>query len=285
MSVLSDQGIKFDREAGFAIQQIMANDYAYRIASTNRQSVINAVTNVAAIGISLNPASKQAYLVPRKNQICLDISYMGMMHLAIESGSLMWAQADVVREMDTFQLQGYDKPPVHNFNPFAKDRGDIVGVYVVAKTAAGDYLTDCMSREEVDAIMNRTESVKSGRSSPWKTDYAEMAKKTVVKRAEKYWPKTERLSKAIHHLNTDGGEGIEIAQPKESPSMSVEMYIDRINECQTQESLMAEWQKAVADMQRVKDRDGYARIKEACQKQRSKIMATVDDQEPSEASE
>src|SRR5690606_9527135 len=32
--------------------------------------------------------------------------------------------------------------------------------------------------------------------------------KTVVKRAYKYWPKTERLDQAIHHLNTDSGEGL-----------------------------------------------------------------------------
>ena len=29
-----------------------------------------------------------------------------------------------------------------------------------------------------------------------------------MKRAYKYWPKNDRLSEAIHHLNTDGGEGL-----------------------------------------------------------------------------
>jgi recombination protein RecT len=29
-----------------------------------------------------------------------------------------------------------------------------------------------------------------------------------VKQAYKYWPKTERLETAIHHLNTEGGEGL-----------------------------------------------------------------------------
>ena len=35
-----------------------------------------------------------------------------------------------------------------------------------------------------------------------------MARKTIVKRGSKYWPRCERLDKAIHHLNTDGAEGI-----------------------------------------------------------------------------
>lgn len=35
-----------------------------------------------------------------------------------------------------------------------------------------------------------------------------MCRKTVVKRASKYWPKVDRLNSAIEYLNTDGGEGI-----------------------------------------------------------------------------
>jgi recombination protein RecT len=38
---------------------------------------------VAAIGITLNPASKLAYLVPRDGMVCLDISYMGLLHRAV----------------------------------------------------------------------------------------------------------------------------------------------------------------------------------------------------------
>ena len=59
-SVLTDRSINFEREAGFAIQLLSASEYAMKIATSNRQSVVNAVTNIAAIGISLNPAKKQA---------------------------------------------------------------------------------------------------------------------------------------------------------------------------------------------------------------------------------
>ncbi|MFK3845322.1 recombinase RecT [Stenotrophomonas sp. NPDC078853] len=210
VSVLTDRSINFDREAEFALQALYGNDYAMKIAMSNRQSVINAVVNIAAIGISLNPAKKQAYLVPRDGKICLDISYMGLMDLAIDSGSIRWGQAELVYEADTFGLNGVDQQPTHLRNPFATDRGAVIGAYVVVKTVDGDYLTDTMSREEIDGIMNRSQSVKAGKSSPWKTDWGEMAKKTVVKRAYKYWPKTERLDTAIHHLNTDGGEGLAV---------------------------------------------------------------------------
>jgi recombination protein RecT len=202
----------FEREAGFAIQCLTANDYAMRIATENRQSVINAVTNIAAIGISLNPAKKQAYLVPRDGKICLDISYMGLLDLAIQSGSIRWGQAELVHSSEVFELNGFDKPPNHKRNPFAKDRGDVVGVYVVVKTADGDYLTSTMPIDEVLAIRDRTSSWKAWmekkKKCPWVTDEGEMIKKTVIKRAYKLWPKTDRLDAAVHYLNTEAGEGL-----------------------------------------------------------------------------
>lgn len=221
--------LNFEREAGFALQVITGNDYALRIATENRQSVINAVTNVAAIGISLNPAKRQAYLVPRDGKICLDISYMGLLDLAIQSGSILWGQSELVMAGDRFELQGFDRPPLHNRDPFSKERGAVVGAYVVVKTRDGDYLTTCMSIDEVFDIRNRSSAWKAWESKkarcPWVTDEGEMIKKTVIKRAYKMWPKTDRLDNAVHFLNTEGGEGLaEIAAPetasfRSSPTM------------------------------------------------------------------
>jgi recombination protein RecT len=214
VSVRTDDKLNFEKEAGFAIQSITANDYACQIAMRNRQSVVNAVTNIAAIGISLNPAKKQAYLVPRDGRICLDISYMGLLDLAIQSGAIQWGQSELVYEVDGFSLNNFDKPPTHQRNPFAKDRGAIVGAYVVVKTSSGDYLTTCMSIGEVNEIRDRSSAWKAWiskqRQCPWVTDEGEMIKKTVIKRAYKMWPKAEKssLERAIHYLNTDGGEGL-----------------------------------------------------------------------------
>lgn len=211
-SVLAEPSINFDREAQFAVQVLESNDFALKMAVGNRQSVINAITNIAAIGISLNPAKKQAYLVPRDGKICLDISYIGLMDLAVASGSILWGQAKLVRQNDSFVLNALDQLPTHVYDPFSKERGEIVGVYVVVKTPTGDYLTHPMSLDEVHEIRDRSsQSWKGGKASPWKTDPGEMIKKTCVKQASKYWPKTDRLDQAIHHLNTDGGEGLAAA--------------------------------------------------------------------------
>lgn len=217
-NVQVDKSANFQREAGFAIQVLGANRYAMDTAMANRQSVVDAVVNVAAIGVSLNPAKKQAYLVPRDGKICLDISYMGLMDLAQATGSVRWAQAALVYAGDTFSLTGLDRPPQHSFNPFAKDRGELVGVYVTVKTSDGDYLTHTMTIADVYEIRDRSMAWKKKQAGPWATDEGEMIKKTCVKQASKYWPRADRLDAAINHLNVDNEEGFEpIVQPDRGP--------------------------------------------------------------------
>ncbi len=209
-----DQSISFEREAGFAIQQLSRNQYSLSVAMNNRQSVYDAVVNIAAMGRSLNPALKEAYLVPRDGRICLDISYMGLLAIAQESGAIQWGQSRLVYASDTFALHGFDKPPTHTYNPFDKERGDIVGVYVVVKTTNGDYLTETMSITEVYDIRDRSSAwkawIEKQKKCPWVTDEGEMIRKTVIKRAYKTWPKSDRLAHAINHLNVENGEGLAV---------------------------------------------------------------------------
>lgn len=269
-SVLVDRSLNFEREAGFAIQILTASDYVAKLAAGDRQSVVNAVTNIAAIGISLNPAKKQAYLVPRKGKICLDISYMGLIDLAIQSGSIMWAQAELVHSGDAFTLNGFDRPPTHSYNPFSKERGEMVGAYVVVKTHSGDYLTSCMSREDIDAIKSRSESVKAGKSSPWDTDYGEMAKKTVVKRAYKYWPKSDRLDQAIHHLNTEGGEGLAAVAPPPA-AIDPQPIIDGARATTTVDALNAYWAEHNGKL--ANNLTAHDQLKQACQSHKKRLQA------------
>lgn len=205
LPVLSDESVVWEKEKQFAIQAIQANDYLAKIANNNQASLQNAIVNIASIGISLNPALKHAYLVPRKGGVCLDLSYMGLLHLAQSSGVILWGQCKIVRANDTYQNQGLSKEPSHLSDTFG-DRGEIVGAYCTVKTIDGDYLTEEMSIKEIFDIRARSEAFKKG-NGPWKTDEGEMIRKTVVKRAYKYWPKCERLGSAIQMLN-DNGEGI-----------------------------------------------------------------------------
>jgi recombination protein RecT len=200
---LSDQAISWEKEKQFAIQAFQKNDYLAKVAMANMSSAQNAIVNVAAIGITLNPAAKLAYLVPRDGMVCLDISYMGLLHLAQVSGAIQWGQCKLVHANDTYESNGLDRAPTHRYNAFG-ERGDVVGGYCTIKTAQGDYLTEEMSLADIKQV----ELSSKAKNGPWQKWWDEMARKTIVKRASKYWPRCERLDHAIDHLNTDGGEGL-----------------------------------------------------------------------------
>lgn len=281
-NVMAPAGMNFEKEAGFAIQLLSANEYALKAAMGNRDAVRNAITNVAAIGISLNPAKKQAYLVPRKVKgsvvICLDISYIGLIDLAVATGSILWAQANVVREKDHFILNGYDKPPTHEHDPFggAEARGEIRGAYVVVKTCDGEYLTHTMDIDAIYSIRDRSEAWKAymekkakgeyAQPGPWGTDEGEMIKKTVVKQAYKYWPKTDRstrLDEAIQLLNTEGGEGLPPLQPgpKACPVNVLDDWIKKAQTAQTEAGLADVWQRGLTEIKPYGDLDAYNKFK------------------------
>lgn len=266
VSVLADSGIDFDREAAFALQVIGANSYLSGIAAQNLDSLRNAITNVAAIGISLNPASKLAYLVPRDGKVCLDISYMGLMHIAQQSGAIVWGQSAIVRDADTFELDGIDKPPLHKFNPFGTERGEIIGAYVVVKTDSGDYLTHAMPISKIYDIRDRSSAwkawVNKKKSCPWVTDEEEMIKKTVIKQAAKMWPRRDRLDAAVHNLNTDG-EGIQFDHTDSLDDETVHEWIAKIQATNTKPEAKAIYMLALADCKQAKDIESAGKIKSA----------------------
>ena len=263
LAVLADPGIDFEREAAFALQVVGANKFLAGVAMQNQDSLRNAITNVAAIGISLNPASKLAYLVPRDGKICLDISYMGLMHIAQQSGAIVWGQSAIVRDADDFQLDGIDKPPTHKFNPFATDRGAIIGAYVVVKTDTGDYLTHAMPISKIFDIRDRSSAYKK-KSGPWITDEEEMIKKTVIKQAAKMWPRRDRLDAAVHNLNTDG-EGINFGRGETAPMDDADVleWIEKVEATNTKPEAKAVYMLAMEACKAAQDLAARDRIKAA----------------------
>lgn len=205
--------VDYAKESMFALQAVKSNDYLMKIANDNPNSLRDAIINTAAIGISLNPAEKLAYLVPRKGHVFLDISYMGLIKLATDTGSIKWARAELIHENDEFIYKGAtERPEFATKNPF--NRGAVVGVYCVAKTHDNDYLSGIMSVDELHEIRNRSEAYKKG-YGPWVDFEGEMMKKTIIKRESKTWPKTqqsERFEQAIDYLNNQNDEGINFNQ-------------------------------------------------------------------------
>ncbi len=207
-TTLTDDSISWGKEVQFAMQRLQENKFLHDTALRNPESLKSAIKNIATIGISLNPATNHAYLVPRDKKVCLDISYIGLLHLAMLSGAIEFGQARIVYSNDLYVSNGIDLAPTHNYSAFG-DRGYAIGAYCTVKTATGAYLTEEMSKDDIYNVRAMSMSYKSGKNSPWITHELEMWRKTVVKRAYKYWPSVGRLGAAIDYLNKNG-EGVEL---------------------------------------------------------------------------
>ena len=197
--------VNYLEEASFAIQLLQNNEYLERIARGNPDSLKKAVLNVALIGLSLNPYKKEAYLVPRKGEICLDISYQGEINIHVSEGTIKCAVTELVYSNDKLTWIDMYTRPKHDFDPFDENRGHLKGGYVVALLPNDLEIVTHMTINQIHAIRDKyAESWKSGNNSPWKTNHEEMCKKTIIHRAEKSWPKSnssERVRKMREVLN------------------------------------------------------------------------------------
>lgn len=214
----------FDVESLFAMQLLTKTDYAMKVANENPQSVRNAMFNVASTGLTLNPANAYAYLVPRDGAIMLDISYKGLIKIATDAGSILWARADLVYADDKFIYNGPAAMPEHSANVFKKDRGEVVGAYCIARTVDGDILTEVMGIEEIEKVRGKSTAYTKKKSGPWVEWFGEMVRKTVIKRASKTWPYSARMEK-LH-------EAIEIANNAEGGYVMDGESVELVNERQ-----------------------------------------------------
>lgn len=209
--------VSYDRESIFAMQAVMKTDYAMGVANKNPTSLKLAMINVASTGLTLNPAHGYAYLVPRDGAIMLDISYKGLIKIATDTGAVRWVRADLVREKDTFTYHGPAKAPAHVADAF-RDRGEIIGVYCIARTSDGDVLAEIMPLDELEKIRAKSMAYAKSKSGPWVEWFEQMAKKAVIKRASKTWPYTERADRILDAIEianeAEGGYEFDVEPPK-----------------------------------------------------------------------
>lgn len=220
--------INFNQEMAFAIQAIQENS---SLASMPIESIGKAVLNCSLTGLSLNPVLKYAYLVPRKGKCCLDPSYMGLMKILTDTGSVVNIEAQLVYQNEPFEMMrgtdGYIRHGVIT-NP-SQSKGVIIGAYSIANLHNGHKSFEWIDANELMGIMQRSASVQKGKASPWNTDPGEMSRKTVIKRHYKYLPKTDRAIMAAAAIDIDHeNNGIDFKE-EEQQNSNISIDILQVN--------------------------------------------------------
>lgn len=163
------------------------------LAQCSKESILQCVMDSASLGLDVGGMLGHAYMVPYRNnkkgiyESQLIIGYKGFINLARRSGEVLSVKSEVVYDKDEFDvdLASGDLP---KHKPFLKgDRGKPYLVYCVARFKDGGNHTEVMTLADCDKIRLRSKAKDAG---PWanKEDYLEMCKKTVTRRAAKYWP-------------------------------------------------------------------------------------------------
>lgn len=177
------------------------------LAECDVPSLIGAIGQCAQMGLEPNTVLGHAYLVPfnikRKDSagnekwvksVQVIVGYKGLIDLARRSGQIVSIAAHEVCENDKFNLvYGLNETLEHI--PCLKDRGGVIGFYACAKLKDGGHSFEFMSLEQVQNIMLSSQS--KGRYGPWKDNFIEMGRKTVIRRLGKYLPLSIEFQTAV----------------------------------------------------------------------------------------
>lgn len=162
-----------------------------KLGSCTPASFLGAMMTSAQLGLEVNTPLGQAYVLPYLSKGVLEaqfqLGYKGLIDLAYRSGDVEVIQAHVVYENDEFECE-YGLDPKLTHKPADADRGEPIKVYAVFKTKSGGFGFEVMSMEDVKKHAAKYSKSYGSSYSPWKTNFEEMAKKTVLKRVLKYAP-------------------------------------------------------------------------------------------------
>ena len=165
-----------------------------------QKSIMITAQALAENNLSPIPAHGQAYLIPYGDECQLQIGWRGHIFMAINSGAAKSIRAGVVYEGDHFFYDnGVNVVFDHRPNMTADhSQENILCFYAIATLPNGEKIIEVMTKQDIDEIRRKFHKPsKRGLPSPWDTSYAEMGRKTVVKRICKYLPSTIRVLEAI----------------------------------------------------------------------------------------
>ena len=187
-----------DRFQRIVLSAISSNT---KLQECSPQSFLGAMMTAAQLGVEPNTPLGQGYLIPRNSkngmECTFQLGYKGLIDLAYRSGNIANIGAFTVHQNDEFHVQFGLNPDITHV-PAMTDRGDPIAFYAYYKTKDGGYGFDVMSVEDVRKHARQfSESVKRGWTSPWDSNFEEMAKKTVLKKVLKYAPLSTEVASKI----------------------------------------------------------------------------------------
>jgi phage RecT family recombinase len=215
-TTLEQIGTKWFRPDQVKTQAMLAVARNPELLRCTQASFLESMVRATELGLRFAGAGGEAYLVPYKSACTLIIGYRGLCALARRTGKVTRIEARCVHEKDHFEIRYGSGQQIEHRPHLGPDRGDIVAAYALAELKDGDLQLEVMTRAELDAIMKRSPSSSKG---PWRTDFSEMCRKSVVRRLCKYLPFPTAFEDAL--LAADLEEPEEVEDRRQVDSVTV----------------------------------------------------------------
>lgn len=197
-----------------------------KLKSCTDVSKCKVLANVVSTGLTLSPAMKYCYVIPRKVDdvmtATLDISYMGLIKILTDTGSVSKVEARVVYENDVFENE-YGLNPKFRHVPALSNRGPLVAAYAIGHVRGAEPQIEVLTSDDIKEIR----SVAGARGTIWQKWESEMWRKSAVKRLWKYLPKTEMDDRLIAALSIEYRNDIMLS---ESATVDADILGEILNE-------------------------------------------------------
>jgi recombination protein RecT len=142
-----------------------------------------AVALIECLSLGIYPDMGRGYFVPSGDRVVFVLGYRGMIELAAKAG--IFVRAYNVFKGDKFKwVAGTDERIIHLPNIEIRRVEETYLCSYCVSVVDGRRTFDVMLKNEVDAVRDRAADF----NRVWASDYLEMARKTVVRRAAKFWP-------------------------------------------------------------------------------------------------
>lgn len=160
-------------------------------------TILGSAMVAATLDLPVVPTLGLAYIVPYKGQAQFQLGYKGLIELAERSGQFKNIIDEVVYEGQLVKKNKFTGE--YEFDEDAKTSDKVVGYMARMDLVNGFSKTIFWTKEEVEAHAKKySQAFSRGYSSPWKSDFDAMARKTVLKALfSKYAPKSVAMQQAV----------------------------------------------------------------------------------------
>ncbi|HEL1734370.1 TPA: recombinase RecT [Streptococcus suis] len=189
-----------------------------------KDSIANALLEMVTQGLS--PAKNQCYFIVYGNELQLQRSYFGTMAVLLQLSHIKSIKSEVIYQGDDFEIEivnGEKKFKKHETSWKNQDNA-IEGAYCIIEDSNGNEKLTLMTKKEIDKAWSKT---KTGGSTQ-KEFPQEMAKKTVINRAAKFYinisDDSDILADSINKTTADEYENerqIKEAEPVQSAGQDI----------------------------------------------------------------